>query len=81
LAKKKAKSKLKRVLETNLEDLKSHALNIEKNLLSEVGRVKEALGRINAKIEDSKLTVDVNDKGEIEVEFSIKALIKGLKKK
>ncbi len=66
----------KRVFETSLHELKTHAIDVEKNLLEHIGQVKDYLKNIKAEIKDSRLTVDANNKGEVEIEFAIKAVLK-----
>jgi hypothetical protein len=72
---KKAK-KRKKVVEVDIRDIRRHALRVERELFREARRWKRLLTSIKAKVQDSKLTVNVNRKGEIEIEFCIKALVK-----
>ncbi len=71
------KKKGRKSFKFDLRNLKREAITIEKDLVLEIEKIKHFLKHTKkAKIEDSKISVDVNDKGDIEIEFGIKALIK-----
>ncbi len=76
MAKKEAAPDVKKMLDADIDEIRKKAMVVEKELAMDVGKIKEFLEHVQAKIEDSKVSVDINKKGEVEIEFAIKALLK-----
>lgn len=67
---------VKKIIDADIEAVKTKAVEVQKELMTDITQIKAFLEHVQAKIEDSKIAVGVNAKGEVEIEFMIKALIK-----